>query len=56
MKDFILISKVAGFIYEFLKILTGKKAPSNNTPALLKITNIGVWSVGTLNQLFTRDS
>ena len=32
------------------------KAPSNKTPALRKITNMGVWAVGTLNQLFIRGS
>ena len=31
-------------------------APSNKTPALKKSTNMGVWSVGTLNQLFIRGS
>ena len=40
----------------FLRILTGKKAPSNKTPALRKSTNMGVWAVGTLNQLFIRGS
>ena len=28
-------------------ILTGKKAPSNKTPALTKSTNMGIWVVGT---------
>ena len=32
------------------------KAPSNKTPALRKSTNMGVWAVGTLNQLFIRGS
>ena len=31
-------------------------APSNKTPALRKSTNMGVWAVGTLNQLFIRGS
>ena len=29
-----------------------KKAPSNKTPALRKSKNMGVWAVGTSNQLF----
>ena len=33
-----------------------EKAPSNKTPVLRKSTNIGVWAVGTLNQLFIRGS
>ena len=33
-----------------------EKAPSNKTPALRKSTNMGVWAVVTLNQLFTRGS
>ena len=33
-----------------------EKTPSNKTPALRKSTNIGVWGVGTLNQLFIRGS
>ena len=32
------------------------KAPSNKTPTLRKSTNMGVWAVGTLNQLFIRGS
>ena len=28
-----------------------KKAPSNKTPALLESMNIGIWVVGTSNQL-----
>ena len=32
------------------------KAPSNKTSALRKSTNIGVWVVGTSNQLFVRGS
>ena len=31
-----------------------EKAPSNKTPALRKSTNMCVWTVGTLNQLFIR--
>ena len=33
-----------------------EKARSNKTPALRKSTNMGVWAVGTLNQLFIRGS
>ena len=33
-----------------------EKAPSNKTPALGKSTNMGVWVVGTLSQLFARGS
>ena len=39
-----------------LRILTGKKTPSNKTPALRKSTNMGVSAIGTLNQLFIRGS
>ena len=31
-------------------------APSNKTPALRKSTNMSLWAVGTLNQLFIRGS
>ena len=33
-----------------------EKAPSNKTPALGKSTDMGVWAIGTLNQLFRRGS
>ena len=33
-----------------------EKAPPKKTPALRKGTNMGVWAVGTLNQLFLRGS
>ena len=33
-----------------------EKAPPKKTPALRKSTNMGVWAVGTLNQLFIRGS
>ena len=39
-----------------LKDTHRKNAPSNKTPALRKNTNMGVWAVGTLNQLFIRGS
>ena len=39
---------------EELKDTRREKAPSNKTPALRKSTNMGIWAVGTLNQLFIR--
>ena len=33
-----------------------EKAPSNETPVLIKSTNMGTWIVGTINQLFIRGS
>ena len=39
-----------------LKDIHREKAPSNKTPALRKSTNMVVWAVGTLNQLFIRGS
>ena len=33
-----------------------KKAPSNETPAPTKSKNMGIWVVGTTNQLFMRGS
>ena len=33
-----------------------EKAPSKKTPVLTKSANMGVWAVGTLNQLFIRGS
>ena len=35
----------------FLKDTHREKAPSNKTPALTKSTNMGIWVVGTTNQL-----
>ena len=40
----------------YFKDTRSEKAPSNKTPALRKRTNMVVWAVGTLNQLFVRDS
>ena len=37
-------------------MLTGKKTPSNKTPAVTKSMNMNIWVVGTLNKLFIRDS
>ena len=31
-----------------------EKGPSNKTPVLTKITNMGIWVVGTSNQIFVR--
>ena len=39
-----------------LKDAHREQAPSNKTLALRKSTNMGVWAVGTSNQLFIRDS
>ena len=33
-----------------------EKVPSNKTPALTKSTNMGIWVVGTSNQVFIRGS
>ena len=33
-----------------------EKAPSNKTPRLTKSTNMGIWVIGTSNQLFLRGS
>ena len=40
----------------FFKDTHKEKAPSNKTPALTKSTNMGIWVVGTTNQLFIRGS
>ena len=42
--------------FYFLKDTHREKAPSNKTPALTKSTNMGIWVVGTSNQLFIRGS
>ena len=39
-----------------LKDTHREKAPSNETPAFTKSRNMGIWIVGTTNQLFMRDS
>ena len=41
---------------KFIKDTHREKAPSNKTLALTKITNIDIWVVGILNQLFIRGS
>ena len=43
-------------LYYCFKDTQREKAPSNKSPALRKSTNMGVWAVGTLNQLFIRGS
>ena len=35
--------------YCCFRVLAGKKAPSNKTPALTKSENMGIWVVGTSN-------
>ena len=37
-----------------LRILTGKKRPSNKTPVLTKCMNTDIWVVDTSNQLLIR--
>ena len=39
-----------------LKDTHREKAPSNKTPVFRKSTNMGVWAVGTLSQLFISGS
>ena len=39
-----------------LKDTNMEKTPSNKTSALTKSTNMGIWVVGTSNQLFVRGS
>ena len=39
-----------------IKYTQRKKAPPNKAAALRKSTNMGVWPVGTLNQVFIRGS
>ena len=38
----------------FFKDTERGKAPSNETPALAEITNMGIWVVVTTNELFLR--
>ena len=47
--------------YQMVEIFSFKdthreKVPSNKIPALTKCTNMGIWIVGTSNQLFIRGS
>ena len=39
-----------------IKDIHREKAPSNETPAFTKSTNMDIWIVGTTNQLFIRGS
>ena len=43
-------------VTKLLKDTHSEKAPSNETPAFTKSTNMGIWVVGTSNQLFIRGS
>ena len=52
---FAVISQLNELV-KFIKDTHRKKGPPNKTPALRKSTNMGVWAVGTLNQLFIRGS
>ena len=45
-----------GICHERVKDTHREKAPSNKTPALTKSTNMGIWVVGTTNQLFITGS
>ena len=44
--------------YDFISLKNSfrEKAPPIKTPVLRKNSNIGVWTVGTLNELFMRGS
>ena len=42
--------------HELIKDTHREKASSNKTPALTKSRNMGIWVVGTSNQLFIRGS
>ena len=39
-----------------LKVTHREKAISNKLPSLTKSINVGIWVVGTINQLFMRGS
>ena len=43
-------------VTKLLKDTHIEMAPSNETPAFTKRTNMGIWVVGTSNQLFIRGS
>ena len=53
---FNLLNQKPLYCFYLLKDAHREKAPSNKTPGLRKNTNMGVWVVGTLNQLFIRGS
>ena len=44
------------YCHMYLRILTGKKIPSNKTPALTEDMNMDIWLINTSNQLFVGDS
>ena len=53
------ISKRTSMSYSWdlrVRVLTWKKGPSNEFPALSKRMNLEIWACGTLNQLFIRGS
>ena len=43
-------------VFTSIKDTHREKAPSNETPASTKCTNMGIWVFGTTNQLFIRGS
>ena len=51
VKKYIKIYKNVLFLF---KDTQGGKAPSSQTPAIVKSTNMDIWVVGTLNQVFIR--
>ena len=66
-KNLIYSWKMYIYIYNIYNVLTRKRkrktklkdthrkeAPSNKTPALTKSSDMGIWVVGTSNQLFIR--
>ena len=42
--------------FKIFKDTHREKAPSNETTALTKSTNMDIWVIGTTNQLFVRGS
>ena len=50
------LQKDLGMGFSQLKNTHREKAPSNETAGLIKSTNMGIWVVGTTNQLFIRGS
>ena len=49
--------KYEKYLSSFLRILTVKEnETSNETPALTKSRNMGIWVVGTTNRVFIRGS
>ena len=47
-----LLFIIATYFFQNVNTQYSVKTPSNKTLALRKSTNMGVWGVGTLNQLF----